>query len=84
MFVFNSRKGEIDLPSEIITLGLEDGLIERSGNNFYYEDIDGMEHKGTEKRFAATIRENDDLCEELIEAIQDQTVQISRVGGDDG
>lgn len=80
MFAFNSDRGEIDLASEIITLGLEDEIIERTGNIFSYEDVDSVEWKGTERRFATLIRENAELQEELIGAIQDQTIQLARVG----
>lgn len=78
-FVFNHRMKRIDPASEIVQLGLEDGLIERSSNGWYsYTDLDGNVWKGTEKRFYKMLNSEDALREELVWAIQDQSAS----GGD--
>lgn len=80
MFAFDNQKGQIDSFSEIIHLGLEDEIIQREGNTFIYEDIAGAEWKsGSEKGFRKMLEENDDVREELVEAISDMTVQLGRV-----
>jgi hypothetical protein len=80
MFVFDSDNGEIDQASEIIQLGLEDEIIQRRGNIFHYEDIAGIEHKGLESKFKQMISTDNDLREELVDAIMEMTVQLARVG----
>jgi recombination protein RecA len=72
-FIFHYGMKTIDPASEILQLGLEDGLIERSGNVFSYEDIDGKKWSGLRSKFANFIYENDELREELISAIEDAT-----------
>lgn len=80
MFVFDTRHGEIDLASEIIHLGLEDGVIERKGNSFSFEDSDGYEWKaGTEKKFKQLLYQQDDVRTELVESISDMTIELSKV-----
>lgn len=80
-FVFDNEKGEIDLVSEIIQLGLEDGLITRSGNSFSYVDYDDVEWKGTEKKFRQILSENDEIREELIGDIENKTLELAMPGG---
>ena len=80
MFVFDSDHGEIDQTSEIIQLALEDEIIQRRGNMFHYEDIAGVEHKGLETRFKQMISTDTDLRDELVDAITEMTMQLSRVG----
>jgi recombination protein RecA len=77
-FVFDYEMKTIDPASEILQLGLEDGLIERSGNVFAYTDIDSHLWSGTRNRFAKFIYESEELREELVTAIEDVTEQ----GGD--
>lgn len=79
MFIFDNRKGKIDLPSEIIQLGLEDGIIVRSGNTFRYEDISGIEWKGSEAQFRKMITSDPDLQAEIVSCIEDNTVLLSRI-----
>jgi hypothetical protein len=43
-------KGAIDQTSEIIQLGLEDEIIEKVGNSYIYETLDGEELKLTEAK----------------------------------
>ena len=51
-FVFDYDLRTIDPTWEIISLGLEDGLIERSASGWYsYVDLDDREWRNTEKRF---------------------------------
>lgn len=82
MFLYNADRGRIEVESEIIQLGLEDDIIERNGNVFSYEAVDGTEWKGLENKFKSMIRENDELREELVSAISDMTVELSRVEPD--
>jgi len=73
-FIFNYEMKSIDPASEIMNLGLEDGLIERNGvGRFSYEDIDGKNWIGTEKKFANYIHLSNELREELVTAIEDVT-----------
>jgi recombination protein RecA len=82
-FVFNHDKRIIDPAYEIIQLGLEDGLIDRSATGVYsYTDIDDYEWKGTEKKFVGMLYKNPDLREELESVIIDNTIQLES-GGDD-
>lgn len=80
-FIFDNERGCIDEPSEIIQLGLEDGIVERQGNMFSYIDLDEDEWKGLEKKFKQEISDNDDLREELVALIQERTLEIARPGG---
>jgi recombination protein RecA len=82
-FIWDGERGEIDLASEIIQLGLEDDLIERSGNSLFYTDLDDYEWKGTETRFRNFIRANEELRNELTAVIKDNTVRQATVGGSD-
>jgi recombination protein RecA len=77
-FIFDNRKSEIDLTSEIIQLGLEDDLIEKNGNTYAYESVSGEIFKGTWKPFKKLIRENSELQDELVEAIEDMSVQLAK------
>ena len=73
----------IDPASEIVQLGLEDGLIERSANGRYsYTDLDGKEHKGTEKQFYKLINTSESLRDELIWAIQDNSASGGEIEDD--
>lgn len=78
MFEFDTEAGEIVLESEIINLGMDDGVIERSGNTFTFIDADDYEWRSTsEKDFRNLLRENEAVRSELIESIQDMTIQLS-------
>ena len=73
-FVFNHEMKRIDPGYEILQLGLEDGLIERSGSGRYsYVDVDDREWKGTEKVFVKYLNNDADLAAELTAAIVDVT-----------
>jgi recombination protein RecA len=80
-FVFDNIKGEIDLYSEIVQLGLEDEIIERSKNKFTYRDYDDVEWSGTEKKFRQMLMENDQLREDIIQEIEDHTLELAMPGG---
>jgi hypothetical protein len=81
MFVFDSKGGRIDRFSEILQLGLEDGIITREGNTFSYEDLEGAVWKGSEKNFKKMIEDNEFLWEEIVGAVADMTVALSKVDG---
>lgn len=79
-YVFRSDQGRIDIASEIIHLGLEDEIIQKSGNSYIYETFDGETVKGTLASFGTKVREDDALRDELISAIEDMTYQLAKVG----
>lgn len=77
-FVFNYDLKRVDPAWEIIQLGLEDGLLDRSANGWYsYEDIEGNVWSGGEKKFRKFLYENDELREELEVAIRDATSSMN-------
>jgi recombination protein RecA len=84
-FVFDYEEKRISEASEIIQLGLEDRLIERSSSGQYsYEDIEGQTWKGTQNQFQGYLRKNGELRDELVSAIEDATMnQEGEVGTDD-
>ncbi len=83
-FIFNTDFNSIDIASEIIQLGLEDGLISRSSNGrFSYVDLDDHEWKGTEKQFSKYLRDEEELQQELVSVIQDNTIREG-MGEDSG
>lgn len=73
-FIFDAERAEISRPSEIIQLGLLDEIITRSGNTYYYTDIDDKEWKGSYNQFTKHLRNNEELEHEIAVAIQDVTV----------
>jgi recombination protein RecA len=76
-FVFNHDLKDIDPAYEIIQLGLEDGLVERSASGWYsYTDLDDREWKGTEKNFTKYLRDEEELREELDSAIRATTAEM--------
>lgn len=77
-FIFDTEHGEIDEGSEILQLGLEDRLITRSGNKFRYLDIENKEYSGLEGKFKKYLKEDEDLRDEIISVIQDNTVRMGR------
>lgn len=84
MFEFNSEEGKIVTESEIINLGLEDGIIERHGNTYSFIDSDEYEWKGQDKEFRRLLRENEGVRDELVDSIVDMTFQISVPRSDNG
>lgn len=81
-YIFRTDHGRIDLASEIIQLGLEDEIIDHSGNTYQYESLDGTVIKGNLGKFSEKLMEDEDLREELISSINDMTFQLARVGVD--
>jgi recombination protein RecA len=77
MFLYDYENSRIDPEYEIIHLGLEDGLITLSGRTYSYEDTDGNEWSGVEHQFRKLLRENEELREELIAGIEEQTWAIA-------
>lgn len=82
MLLFDYERKIIDPEYEIIHLGLEDGLISRSGNTFRYEDSNGDAWGGQESQFRKFL-ENPELREELVWAITENTLRIQE-GDDNG
>lgn len=83
-FIFNYNMKRIDPASEIVQLGLEDGLIVRSASGWYsYTDLDDKEWRGTEKKFYKMLNDsnNIELRRELEIAIADKTQ--NQFGGDE-
>lgn len=78
MFLYDYERSMIDPEYEIIHLGLEDGLITRSGNTFRYEDSNDNVWAGMESWFRKQLRENDDLREELVWAISARSEEIGQ------
>jgi recombination protein RecA len=79
-YIFRSDQGHIDLGSEIVQLGLEDEIIDKSGNSYTYETLDGMEFKaGSFTKFCEKLMEDAEVREEIISAIEDMTFQLARV-----
>jgi len=73
-FVFNYDLKTIDPYWEIISLGLEDELIERSATGLYtYEDLESQVWSGKEKTFRKHLHENPMLFEEIASAIHAET-----------
>lgn len=81
-YIFNTEAGAIDLTSEIIQLGLEDEIIDKVGNSYVYETLDGEEVKLTEAKLRERLSEDDELREELTSAIVDMTFQLAKVGSE--
>ena len=82
-FIFDGESGSIDVGSEIIQLGLGDGIIEQSGNTYSYTSLEDNEIKGTYNRFKKAIESDEDVREELIAQIQDTTVRQELENGPD-
>lgn len=79
-YIFRTDRGEIDLFSEIVQLGLEDEIVTRVGKNYSYETIDGETITLSENKFRELIDEDDELRGELLDSIEDMTFQLARVG----
>lgn len=88
-FIFSAETNSIDLASEIIQLGLEDGLIEQTARGYSYVDVEDHEWKGTYKQFQKWLNGPDDggdehlMRAELVSAIKDNTI-TQELGEDDG
>lgn len=80
-FLFDSQRSVIDELSEIIQLGLEDGIITRTKNSFSYLDYDDNEWSGTLAKFRQMLAEDDDIRNEIVQNIEDRTLEIALPGG---
>jgi recombination protein RecA len=79
MFYFDAEKGCIDLATEVVHLGMEDEIIEQAVNSrkqtvYVYDDEQGEEWRGTLAQWRSFLAEQDDLREELIDLIQENTI----------
>jgi recombination protein RecA len=78
-FVFDYDLKTIDPCWEVISLGLEDGMISRDTSGRYlYVDLEDKTWQGTEKRFRGFLRENSELFEEISSAIQEESQRQGR------
>lgn len=86
MFFFDLDRACIDREAEMIHLGLEDGIITRSGNTFSYVDADGVVWSGLETKFKKIIRENDALSDEIEFVLTENTREkmFTEATDDDG
>jgi recombination protein RecA len=82
-FIFDAERAEISRASEIIELGLLDGIIVRSGNSFIYTDLDDKIWRGTYRSFGKWLRENETLASEIAVEIADNTIRQASYGGED-
>lgn len=80
-YIFRTDLGGIDLASEVIHLGLEDEIITKSGKDYIYDGIDGQ-RRGTLSDWRKHLADDDELRDEIIDAINDQTYELARVGND--
>jgi recombination protein RecA len=76
-FLFDIKRGTIDIASEIIQLGLEDGTVTRTGNSFRFTDAEGNEWKGTEKQFKKLLKTNEEMRDEIVGYIADMTLALA-------
>lgn len=78
-FVFDNDAGRIDPFAEIVQLGLADGLIQQTGRSAYaYVDLDDVEWKENSlSKFKKMIATNPQVHEELVESIQENTLEMS-------
>ncbi len=77
-YIFDNERGRIDPASEIIQLGLEDGIIETSGNSYTYSDMEDRDWKGSLRQWRTILDDNPDLYDELCSIISDQTHELTR------
>jgi recombination protein RecA len=80
-FIFDAERAEISRASEIIELGLLDGVIQRRGNTYAFVDLDDREWRGTYGKFSQYLRDNEELAKEISLVIQDQTIRNQFSGG---
>jgi hypothetical protein len=78
-YIFRTDHGAIDLASEVIHLGLEDEIIDKVGNKWVYESVDGEEYKGDLKFWNTLLSEDETIRDEIIDAINDQTHELAKV-----
>lgn len=78
-YIFRSDQGQIDRVSEIIQLGLEDEILERSGNKFHYESLDGTVYVRSEAQLRDLLEQEPEILQELVSSIEDMTYQLARV-----
>lgn len=81
-YIFRTDQGRIDLSSEVIQLGLEDEIIDKVGNSYVYETLEGENLKLTMAKFAERLDDDADFKEELISSIEDMTWQLATVTGE--
>jgi recombination protein RecA len=79
-FLFDFDRKCIDREREILFLGLQDGLIDRRGNVYHFEDSDGQAWSGMETAFVNLLRDTPEMADEIAWAINANTMMM---GGDE-
>lgn len=81
-FLFNNDIGGIDEAYEILQLAIEDGIVEWAGKSLLYVDLDGKEWKGYEKKFIEWLNDDDQLHDEILAEVRDNTIRFATLGGE--
>lgn len=81
-FIFDSERAEISRSSEVIELGLLDGIIDRTGNTYRYTDLEDHEWSGPYAKFSGILDEQQEVSHEIEVAIQDTTTRSVYEGGE--
>jgi recombination protein RecA len=82
MFLFDYERMQIDPEQEIVTLGLQDELVTLTGKKLTYVDAGGKSWSAMDHQFRKYLRDNPDLAEELVGAIELGTEYMNE--GNDG
>jgi recombination protein RecA len=83
-FFFDYEMKTIDPSWELISLGLEDGIVQRSASGSYsYVDLDDKEWRGVQTKFRRMLRENPEVADEIMAVVIDNTRRNASFGGED-
>lgn len=84
-FFFDYNLKRVDPMWELISLGLEDGIISRTANGVYsYTDLEDHDWLGYEKKFRKLLRDNSEVAEEIEAVIRDNTKNAGYGGEENG
>jgi recombination protein RecA len=79
-FLFNNDLGRIDDAYEILQLALEDEIVEWTGKMVRYVDLEDREWRGYERKFIDYLRNEEDLRNEILAEVRDNTIRLARLG----
>jgi recombination protein RecA len=83
-FFFDYEMKTIDPSWELISLGLEDGIVQRSASGSYsYVDLDDKEWRGVQTKFRRMLRENPEVADEIMAVVIDNTRRNASFGGEE-